>query len=216
MIPELFLLVWNQTAGCITWPTVVDVDNNWFAFSRNLANTSLGDWSVIWACGRHVMVFGLRPARAGRVQSLGKKLRLSWNPGVAAKSSLVGDDLRDIFSMCERLPWTSSPRTRNPRIRSVSTMLIPQAQQAPLCKKKSPDLASRGCFSRESLFFRSYSTTCWVQISQPGDWPVPRFHSLRKIHNQGGEITSNGRSEPFFFPKLTKSNPTRPRGVTDE
>jgi hypothetical protein len=51
------------------------------------------------------------------------------------------------------------------------------------------------------------------KISQPGDWPVPTFLSLRNIHNQGGEITSNGRSESFFFPKLTKSNPTRPRGI---
>ncbi len=51
------------------------------------------------------------------------------------------------------------------------------------------------------------------KISQPGDWPVPTFHSLRKIHNQGGETTSNGRPEPFFFSKLTKSNPTRPTGL---
>jgi hypothetical protein len=36
------------------------------------------------------------------------------------------------------------------------------------------------------------------------------------IHNQGGEIASNGRSEPFFFSKLTKSDPTRPRGLLEE
>ncbi len=57
------------------------------------------------------------------------------------------------------------------------------------------------------------SGTCWVKISQPGDWPVPTFHSLREIHNQGGETTLHGRSEPFFFLKFTKSNPTWPRGV---